>query len=62
MKLPKNEKVYLTLVNDKEIYVITSNPINREVYFLYKELHKDDYDKVASSNDPLKLEQKVFRM
>lgn len=60
MKLPKNEKIYLTLVNGKDVYVITSNPVNREVYFLYREVQKGNYEKLSSSNNPLKLEKKVF--
>ena len=62
MKLPKNEKIYLTLVNGKDAYVVTSNSLNREIYLLYKEIRKDDYEKISSSNNPLKLEEKVFRM
>lgn len=62
MKLPKNEKVYLALMDVKEAYVVTANPKNREVYFLYKKVREDDYERISSSSNPLKLEEKVFRM
>ena len=58
MKLPKNDVVCNTITNTKEkVYVITRTLDGS--YVLYKEVAKNDYEKISKKDSPLKLEKLI---
>lgn len=60
LKPPKNHKIWAQYPRKDELYIITS-PINDpKKYFLYQQQDKN-WIKIAQSNNPLKLEDKVWK-
>lgn len=60
LKPPKNHRIWVQYPLKGELYIITS-PINDTTkYFLYQQQGKD-WIKIAQSNNPLKLEDKVLK-
>ena len=63
MKIPEKHFHFLTFRTDPESviwYKITAPFTNRDVYHLYKQLSKDDFELLGTSSDPVKLEYKVY--
>ena len=55
MKLPKNEERIETYLKEGvECFVITQNTLNKR-FTLFKTIAKNEYEKIASSNTPVKL-------
>lgn len=60
IKPPKNHTIWVQYPINNELYIITTLGNDRTKYFLYKQNGKD-WVKVAQSNSPVKLEEKVFK-
>ena len=61
MKLPKNHKIWVTMMlPDETNFVITSPIVDRSVYYLFKFNNENDYTQLGTSNNPIKLENNVF--
>lgn len=59
MKIPKNEKCMVSYIYDGEKrYHITQNTTNGK-FILYKVINKDDYEKMATADSPLKLDEVI---
>ena len=57
MKIPKNEKGMVSYIYDGEThYRITQNTTNGK-FTLYKVIGNDDYEKMATADSPLKLDE-----
>ena len=57
MKIPKNEKGMVSYIYDgQKCYYITQNTINGK-FTLYKVIGDSDYEKMATADSPLKLEE-----
>lgn len=57
MKIPSNEKGMVSYVYDgKKHYHITQNTVNGK-FTLYKVINNDDYEKMATADSPLKLDE-----
>ena len=62
MIIPKKHKVWVVMKDENEqVYKITADEKDRSVYYLFKQLSENDYQQVATSSDPTKLEKKVFK-
>ena len=53
-KIPSNNKRWVTIKADNDLFVITSN-VDRAKYLLYKQT-ENGYEKIGTGNDPSKLE------
>ena len=60
IKPPKNHIIWVQYPTNEELYIITSLGNDRTKYFLYKQDDKQ-WIKIAQSNNPTKLEEKVFK-
>lgn len=60
IKPPKNHRIWVQYPIKDDIYIITSTINDRTKYYLYKQNGKE-WDKIAQSNNPLKLEEKVLK-
>lgn len=60
IKPPKNHTIWVQYPINNELYIITTLGNDRTKYFLHKQNGKD-WVKVAQSNSPVKLEEKVFK-
>lgn len=60
IKPPKNHTIWVRYPIKDELYIITSSGNDRTKYFLYKQDDKQ-WIKIAQSNNPIKLEEKVFK-
>ena len=58
MKVPKNEKTVVSYYTEdmKHHYVITQSLL-KDKFTLYKVLEDDNYEKMATADSPLKLEE-----
>ena len=61
MKLPHNQKVYVTYHLSIGEYVVTADPRIRDKYTLYKKLSQTDYEKILSDQSALKLEKHLLK-
>jgi len=59
MIIPKKHIVYVTFSHNNVLYKITANENDRSVYHLYKSISNNEYEFMGTSNNPLKLEDKV---
>lgn len=60
IKPPKNHTIWVQYPMKDGLYIITSSGNDRTKYFLYKQDDKQ-WIKIAQSNNPIKLEEKVFK-
>lgn len=60
IKPPKNHTIWVRYPVNEELYIITTSGNDRTKYFLHKQNGKD-WVKIAQSNNPVKLEEKVFK-
>ena len=60
IKPPKNHTIWVQYPIKDELYIITTLGNDRTKYFLYKG-NEREWVKIAQSNNPVKLEEKVFK-
>ena len=59
IKPPKNHTIWVQYPINNELYIITTIGNDRTKYFLYKQ-DGNLWTKIAQSNNPINLEEKVF--
>ena len=60
IKPPKNHTIWVQYPINNELFIITTSGNDRTKYFLYKQDEKT-WTKIAQSNNPTKVEEKVFK-
>ena len=58
-QIPAKHFHFVTITRNNDCYKITAPWSDRSVYSLYKQKGPDDYKLLSTSNNPLKLEQKI---
>ena len=61
MKIPKSEKTKVTINRNKvnKVFVLTYSE-NKKNYVLYNKISENNYKKLSTSTNPLKLQERVF--
>ena len=61
MKIPKSEKTKVTINRNKvnKVFVLTYNE-NKKNFVLYNKVGENNYKKLSTSTNPLKLQEDVF--
>ena len=60
IKPPKNHRIWVRYPTEEGLYIISSLENDNTKYFLYQQV-KEGWVKIAQSNNPMKLEEKVFK-
>lgn len=60
IKPPKNHTIWVRYPINNELFIITTSGNDNTKYFLYQQV-KEGWVKIAQSNNPMKLEEKVFK-
>lgn len=61
MKIPRNQTKVLNFKHNDTWYQITSSSSNGSTqYVIYRQLDKNEYEKLATGQNPQKLEFKVY--
>ena len=61
MRIPKNQTKLLNFKHKEIWYQITSTTTNGTTqYIIYRQVDKNEYEKLATGQNPQKLEQRVY--